>query len=130
VRDPRPGVVWSKGRVARRAAYSTWMGSPRWRARRSAWRTRWVAEHGREPVCAACGVPWALHCGDLHHRSYDRLGRELDADLTPLCRGCHDQVHVILESSAAWRRMNRAQATDLIIAHLRNRKRRHDHPHP
>jgi predicted HNH restriction endonuclease len=106
------------------------MGSACWRARRAAWRTRWVAEHGREPVCAACGCPWALHCGDLHHRSYDRLGRELDADLTPLCRGCHDQVHVILESSAAWRRMNRAQATDLIIAHLRNRKRRHDHPHP
>jgi hypothetical protein len=60
-----------------------------------------------------------LHSGDLHHRNYDRLGHERFDDLIPLCRACHEQLHRTLESTPAWRRMGRAQASDVIIARLR-----------
>lgn len=30
---------------------------------------------------------------EVHHRTYDRLGREFDADLTVLCDGCHGKFH-------------------------------------
>jgi hypothetical protein len=60
-----------------------------------------------------------LSHSDLHHRSYERLGAEADCDLIPLDRACHDRLHAILESSPAWRRLGRAQATDVIVARLR-----------
>lgn len=122
MREPRRGLTWSRGRLGRRVTYSTWMASAAWRRTRAAWRARWVAEHGAEPVCAVCSARWTLRRGDLHHRSYDRLGHEAFEDLSPLCRPCHEQVHLILESSPAWRRMHRAQATDLIVAHLHRRR--------
>lgn len=30
---------------------------------------------------------------DVHHRTYERLGRERDEDLIVLCRGCHGISH-------------------------------------
>jgi 5-methylcytosine-specific restriction endonuclease McrA len=30
---------------------------------------------------------------DVHHRTYERLGRELDEDLEVLCRDCHAHEH-------------------------------------
>ena len=119
MRDPRPGLAWSKRRVRRRGAYASWMASGEWLARRRAWRAAWVATHGTEPRCVACGGPWSLFHGDLHHRSYDRLGAERDCDLIALDRACHNRLHAILESSPAWRRLGRAQATDVIVARLR-----------
>jgi|GEM_PF-815041 len=119
MRDPRPGVAWSKRRAARRADYAAWMASAAWQDRRRRWLTSWAARHDYPPVCAACGGPWSLRGGDLHHRSYARLGHEADRDLIPLDRDCHDQLHKILESTPAWRRLGRVQATDLIVARLR-----------
>lgn len=119
MRDPRPGLAWSRRRVRRRGAYASWMASDEWLARRRAWRERWVGAHGAEPRCAACGGPWSLRDGDLHHRSYDRLGAEADCDLVPLDRACHDRLHRILESSPTWRRLSREHATDVIVARLR-----------
>lgn len=29
----------------------------------------------------------------VHHRTYERLGDELPADLTVLCNGCHERFH-------------------------------------
>jgi len=78
-----------------------------------------MAVFGVEPTCAACGGRWTLRNGDLHHRDYDRLGHELFDDLFPLCRACHERIHRILESTPAWRRMGRAQASDVIIARIR-----------
>lgn len=96
------------------------MASPAWRARRQAWRASWVKAHAAEPVCQVCGRPWSLAEGDLHHRSYQRLGHETDADLIPLCRTpCHERLHRILESNPAWLRVGRAYATDVIVARLR-----------
>jgi 5-methylcytosine-specific restriction endonuclease McrA len=36
--------------------------------------------------CQVCNSADRL---DVHHRTYERLGRELDSDLTVLCRPCH-----------------------------------------
>jgi 5-methylcytosine-specific restriction endonuclease McrA len=86
---------------------------------RTHWRNNFVAVFGVEPTCAACGGSWTLRNGDLHHRNYDRLGHERFDDLVPLCRVCHEQLHLILESTPAWRHLGRAQASDLIVARLR-----------
>lgn len=39
--------------------------------------------------CEACGQGPPL---ELHHKTYDRLGRERIADLELLCRGCHERA--------------------------------------
>jgi len=40
--------------------------------------------------CAICGVCRNL---EVHHRTYQRLGREHPSDLIVLCDGCHQRVH-------------------------------------
>ena len=119
MREPRPGIAWSRQRLRRRAAYVTWMTSAAWLAHRRQWHAAWVAHYGEPPRCVSCGEPWALRHGDLHHRNYDRLGAERDCDLIPLDRACHDRLHAILESTPAWRRLGREHATDVIVARLR-----------
>ena len=120
MRSPRPGLAWSESRIHRRAAYCNYMASQQWFALRERWASDWVESHGTQPHCLICGVEWAL-CDDLHHRTYERLGREASADLIPLCRSCHGTLHQILETDRSWRRLNRAQATDLIVLALRRK---------
>lgn len=116
MRDLRPGVPWS----GRRAAYRAWMASPAWLAARTRWHHTWIAVFGAEPACLVCGAPWTLRAGDLHHRTYARLGHERFTDLVPLCRQpCHEQVHAVLDAIPGWRRAGRAAASDAIIARLR-----------
>jgi hypothetical protein len=96
------------------------MASEEWLARRE----RWLAEYraasgGANPTCAICGTPWDLRSGDLHHRSYRRLGAEHWTDLIAVCRADHRRLRVIMEQHPAWRRLPREQATDLIAARLR-----------
>jgi ribosomal protein L37AE/L43A len=121
MRDPRAGLPWSRARVVRRVAYAEWMGSRDWLRWREQWWAQWVERHDSEPVCAVCDTPWTLRHGDLHHRSYDRLGHEHPSDVVALCRPCHHRLHRVLESGA-WRCTTRAQATDLIIRTLRRLK--------
>ncbi len=121
MREPRPGLSWSRARVVRRRRYGTWMASRAWLGFRAHWRDTFMAVFGVEPTCVACGGRWTLRNGDLHHRNYDRLGHERFDDLIPLCRACHEQIHRVLESTPAWRRMRRAQASDVIVARLRAR---------
>ncbi len=118
MRDPRPGIAWSGRRVATRVAYHDYMTGLAWARRRRAWRAGWLAAHDNEPVCQICAEPWTLTRGDLHHRSYRRLGRETDRDLIPLCRRCHSALHVLLETPQ-WLRLGRARATDSLVAVLR-----------
>ena len=120
MRSPRPRLAWSTGRIHRRAAYCNYMASEQWFALRERWAADWVENHGTQPHCLVCGVEWAL-CDDLHHRTYERLGREAGADLIPLCRSCHGALHRILETDRSWRRLSRAQATDLIVLSLRRK---------
>jgi hypothetical protein len=84
VRSPRVATPWSAGRARRRAEYSAWMGSAAWLEHRRAWAGRWAGAHGTGPVCQVCLAPWSLRHGDLHHRSYARLGHEAGTDLVPL----------------------------------------------
>lgn len=51
--------------------------------------------------CVVCGA-LADH---LHHRSYERLGRERISDLVALCSSCHETAHRLLsETSSSDRR--------------------------
>jgi 5-methylcytosine-specific restriction endonuclease McrA len=100
------------------------MASQQWFALRERWAEDWAARHGNEPHCRICGIEWAL-CDDLHHRTSERLGKEARQDLIPLCRSCHGALHRILESDRSWRRLNRAQATDLIVLNLRRKARKY-----
>jgi len=77
------------------------------------------ASHGAEPLCQACAGPWDLRRGALHHRSYARLGHELDSDLSPLGRPCHRQLHRILEPGPVWLWLGREPASDAVIARMR-----------
>jgi hypothetical protein len=53
------------------------------------WRQVRAAALARDRGCRLCGDDREL---EVHHRSYQRWGREEPADLTVLCRGCHDLV--------------------------------------
>ena len=119
MRDPRPQLPWSKARLERRAVYGTWMASDAWQQRRRRWADTWASAHGQPPTCAACGGPWSICHGDLHHRSYRHLGAEHHNDLVALCRSCHHRLHQLIESTPAWRRLGRPRATDTAIAVLR-----------
>ena len=123
MREPRPGIAWSRRRLVHRATYAAWMASDAWLAHRREWLATWVTVHGELPTCAICGERWMLRHGDLHHRTYDRLGAEHVADLVPLCRPCHTVLHRIIESSPAWRKLGRPRATTAAIALLRRRIR-------
>ncbi len=99
-----------------------YMASPEWYRSRERWLEAWRASHrGSDPVCLVCGQPWRLWRGDLHHRTYARLGREDFHDLAPLCYRDHLCLHAILEGIPAWRRLPRSQATAMIIALLHDR---------
>ena len=94
------------------------MGSPQWLEVRRRWHSEWVRRYGCEPVCLVCGTEWSLAGGDLHHRTYRRLGQEAFEDLCPACRHCHDRIHLVLDSNPLWLHLERGQANDLIIALL------------
>lgn len=124
MREPRQGLTWSWQRVEIRARYASYIDSPAWGRRRERWLAEWVEANGLDPVCAGCGGKWTLTAGDLHHRSYARLGHESWRDLMPLCRVCHDELHRIMEGAPSWRRLGREQASDLIAARLRAKAER------
>ena len=124
MRNPRPGLGWSRRRVQRREQYGGYMDSVAWFRRRERWvREFTAANDGQEPVCIVCGCKWTLRHGDLHHRTYARLGGEAWQDLIPMCREHHDALHALMERNPAWRRLRREQATDLIVAYLRTKTR-------
>lgn len=119
MREVRPGSPWSAGRVIRRSRYAAYVESQAWFDRREQWRDEWVRQTGSEPRCAVCGDPWSLSNGNLHHRSYDRLGHERHTDLIAICRVHHTALHDLWDKSPSWRRLGRSQATAGIIAALR-----------
>lgn len=119
MREPNTTIPWSRGRIVARHRYAEYMASPEWWARREQWVEQWRATFGADPVCAVCDAPWELRRGDLHHRSYDRLGDERFEDLIPMCRDDHTRLHRILDTDPAWKYAGRSAATAGIIATLR-----------
>ena len=98
------------------------MASPEWFRRRESWLEQYKTAHGgQDPACAVCGAAWTLRGGDLHHRTYSRLGAEAWQDLVAMCRKCHGELHALLEQNPAWRRIPRQQATDIIVERMRAR---------
>ena len=65
--------------------YPQYLQTAHWRARRNQALKR-IGYH-----CSRCQVTRNL---EVHHRTYERLGAELDTDLEVLCRGCHLGHHV------------------------------------
>jgi hypothetical protein len=59
--------------------------------RTQAWKNmrRWVLERD-DDACTRCGTTVNL---EVHHLSYERLGRESPDDLLTLCATCHEETH-------------------------------------
>jgi 5-methylcytosine-specific restriction endonuclease McrA len=68
--------------MTRTPEYLARINSPKWQALKA----RLLRERGRR--CERCGATDKRL--DMHHRNYDRLGREEDYDLQLLCRECHE----------------------------------------
>lgn len=68
----------------------------------TAWRTNPVRLREFEAAGFACRLcPAAASDGatlESHHRTYDRLGNEIDGDLTSLCSDCHRAVTSFLRA--------------------------------
>lgn len=87
-------------------SYADYLDSPHWLGFRERYRSS-----GLPMRCKVCG----LNRIQLHHHTYERLGREELADVTPLCRDHHESVHEWLKTSGKrW-----VHFTHLAIAALR-----------
>lgn len=64
--------------------YQQHLRSPEWAV------VRRLALEQAAHACRLCGSDERL---DVHHRTYDRLGAELLADVVVLCRSCHNRHH-------------------------------------
>lgn len=63
--------------------YQDYLDSDDWKNRRLSWIEYWKS-------CCICNGVYRL---DVHHRTYERLGKEDFKDCVVLCRHCHDLFH-------------------------------------
>lgn len=68
----------------RKPTYLEYIASEEWTQRRE----RYFSD--RPKRCRACNSRRYIQ---LHHKTYDRMGNEIDSDLVPLCVLCHEEVH-------------------------------------
>jgi HNH endonuclease len=68
----------------RTSKYEVYLATNHWQTLRE----RALESQGR--ACRRCGATRALH---VHHRTYERIGRELLEDLEVLCATCHQRRH-------------------------------------
>jgi 5-methylcytosine-specific restriction endonuclease McrA len=74
--------------------YHAYLQGPFWRARKAA-----IIRY-RGERCERC---FRVDNLELHHRTYERLGRELPEDVELLCSRCHQLEHGIVPQVRAWR---------------------------
>lgn len=72
------------GEAVGKDGYHAYLASDAWQVKRRAALAR---AGGR---CQLCNSRWSVQ---VHHRTYDRLGREADGDLIVLCADCHATFH-------------------------------------
>ena len=63
--------------------YETYIKSPEWKEK---------AKQAKARAGYRCQVCNCAEHLEAHHRTYDRLGFELDTDITVLCDTCHEKV--------------------------------------
>jgi hypothetical protein len=76
--------------LRRRAGYLRSLPHPEYLLT-SHWRA--CRERAIERAGGACQVCHSAEEPNVHHRSYERLGDEAEADLIVLCRACHERFH-------------------------------------
>jgi hypothetical protein len=69
--------------------YSDYLESPQWSMRRQ------IHLDQAANRCQLCNQNG--NTLDVHHKTYERVGRERFDDLIVLCRSCHNRVHAIIE---------------------------------
>jgi hypothetical protein len=92
-REDRWGKEWVRQELAHRKRllelrampYEEYLQTPHWKRRRE---DRLRVAGRRCQVCNRGSVQL-----NVHHRTYERLGEELDGDLIVLCRACHSTFH-------------------------------------
>lgn len=94
------------------AEYKRYLRSNAWAIRKNTYYRR----HNRQ--CAACGSWKRIQ---LHHVSYENLGKEPDQDLVPLCYRDHRSAHQAHQSG---RFKDLRAATDHIVMLGRRRRER------
>ena len=80
---PEPKPRWT------RENYSEYIKTDTWRKRAAFARSR---AGGR---CWTCNFEGTL---EVHHRTYDHVGRESPDDLIALCSPCHTAVHLVADA--------------------------------
>lgn len=80
------GIVLSEERAGKLRAlpYKEYLQSEHWEERRE------IALIKADWKCSLCNKSESLN---VHHRTYERLGKEMQSDLTVLCRHCHAKFH-------------------------------------
>jgi 5-methylcytosine-specific restriction endonuclease McrA len=63
-----------------KAEYQKYLKSDHWKM---------ISEEARRLAGYRCQVCNSKHVLNVHHRTYERLGYELQSDLTVLCDDCH-----------------------------------------
>lgn len=89
--------------------YNSYIKGPRWAAKREAW----FNAFGK--FCRACGTMYGPI--QLHHMTYDRLGRERMSDLIALCSKCHKEVETL------YRRAGRGDRMAITLAFVKARRK-------
>lgn len=113
--------------------YREYLDSPQWAKRRREWFQDCRAA-GYQPVCQVCEVELEVAGSlDLHHASYDGVkqdeqGRwqanETDAELMPMCRLCHSELHRRMDARRAFTGWSRRRATVYIAGEMRRQLKR------
>lgn len=87
--------------------YEKYISSLKWMRRKAGY----YQVHPKRCQVEGCEVEEDVH---LHHHTYDRLGREWDEDLVPLCEPHHLEVHELHRSIKS---LSLTKATERVMGH-------------
>lgn len=73
--------------------YYEYIKSDAWQKRTESVRIR------NSGLCECCNMRWGIA---VHHRTYERLGNELEDDLIHICDDCHKYIHRLKDDIFIW----------------------------